>query len=220
MEEKRMLLQQEREMVVKYCKMLTAHKLTKGTGGNVSALNREKMLFAISPSGMDYFVMQPEDVVVLDLNGRVADGARTPSSEIEMHRLLYIGREDINAVVHAHSTFATTLSCLHWSLPATHYLIGFAGGDDVRCTSYAPFGSSELAQIARDGMKDHYAVLLGNHGLLAGGPNMQYAFNTAEEIEFVSELYWRAKNVGDPVILSANNMKTVLEKFKTYGQRD
>lgn len=214
-----MLLQRERELVVEHCRMLATHKLTKGTGGNISALDREKKLFAISPSGMDYFVMQPEDVVVLDLDGKTVDGARTPSSEMDMHRLLYVDREDINAVVHAHSTFATTLACLHWSLPALHYLIGYSGGDGVRCTSYAPFGSPELAEIARDGMKGRYAVLLGNHGLLAAGPNMQYAFNAAEEIEFVCELHWRAKSVGDPVILSEEDMNVVLEKFKTYGQR-
>lgn len=214
-----MLLQRERELVVEHCRMLATHKLTKGTGGNISALDREKKLFAISPSGMDYFVMQPEDVVVLDLDGKTVDGARTPSSEMDMHRLLYVDREDINAVVHAHSTFATTLACLHWSLPALHYLIGFAGGDGVRCTPYAPFGSPELAEIARDGMRGRYAVLLGNHGLLAAGPNMQYAFNAAEEIEFVCELHWRAKSVGDPVILSEEDMNVVLEKFKTYGQR-
>ena len=214
-----MLLQRERELVVEHCRMLATHKLTKGTGGNISALDREKGLFAISPSGMDYFVMQPEDVVVLDLEGKSVDGARTPSSEMDMHRLLYVDREDINAVVHAHSTYATTLACLHWSLPALHYLIGFAGGDGVRCTPYASFGSTELAEIARDGMKGRYAVLLGNHGLLAAGPNMQYAFNTAEEIEFVCELHWRAKSVGDPVILSEEDMNIALEKFKTYGQR-
>ena len=240
-----MLLRRERELVVEHCRMLATHKLTKGTGGNISALDREKRLFAISPSGMDYFAMQPEDVVVLDLDGKTVDGERRPSSEMDMHRLLYVDREDINAVVHAHSTYATTLACLHWSLPALHYLIGYAvsrgptntseaskescqslsahassaRGDGVRCTPYAPFGSTELAEIARDGMKGRYAVLLGNHGLLAAGPNMQYAFNAAEEIEFVCELYWRAKSVGDPVILSEEDMNVALEKFKTYGQQ-
>ena len=215
-----MLLPQEREHVVEYCRMLSTRGLTKGTGGNISAFNRESMLFAISPSGMDYFVMQPEDVVVLDLDGKIVDGVRKPSSETDMHRLLYIGREDINAVVHTHSTFATTLACLHWSLPALHYLIGFAKSDEVRCTPYAPFGSTELAEAARDGMEGRYAVLLGNHGLLAAGPNMRYAFNAAEEIEFVCELYWRAKCVGNPVILSKDDMNVALEKFATYGQRD
>jgi L-fuculose-phosphate aldolase len=214
-----MLLREERELVVEHCRMMSTRGLTRGTGGNISALNRERMLFAISPSGMDYFLMQAEDVVVLDLEGKITDGVRKPSSELDMHRLLYADREDINAVVHTHSTYATTLACLHWSLPAVHYLIGFSGGDEVRCTPYAPFGSSELARIARDAMKGRFAVLLGNHGLLAAGPDMRYAFNAAEETEFVCELYYRAKTVGDPVLLGPDDMKTVLGKFKTYGQR-
>ena len=214
-----MILREEREQVVEYCRMLTTHRLTKGTGGNISACNREKGLMAISPSGMDYFKTEPEDVVVLDLEGRVVEGRRVPSSETDMHRLLYIDRSDINAVVHAHSTYATTLACMRWNLPAVHYLVGFAG-HDVRCAPYATFGTPELARVAVEGMKGRFAVLLGNHGLLAAGPNMHYAFNVAEEIEFVCEIYWRSKAVGEPVLLDAGDMETVLEKFKTYGQRD
>ena len=214
-----MILREEREQVVEYCRMLTTHKLTKGTGGNISACNREKGLMAISPSGMDYFKTEPEDVVVLDLEGRVVEGRRIPSSEAEMHRLLYVDRSDVNAVVHTHSTYATTLACMRWNLPAVHYLVGFAG-HDVRCAPYATFGTPELARVAVEGMKGRFAVLLGNHGLLAAGPNMHYAFNVAEEIEFVCEIYWRSKAVGEPVLLDAGDMETVLEKFKTYGQRD
>lgn len=214
-----MILREEREQVVEYCRMLTTHRLTKGTGGNISACNRKKGLMAISPSGMDYFKTEPEDVVVLDLEGRVVEGRRVPSSETDMHRLLYIDRSDINAVVHAHSTYATTLACMRWNLPAVHYLVGFAG-HDVRCAPYATFGTPELARVAVEGMKGRFAVLLGNHGLLAAGPNMHYAFNVAEEIEFVCEIYWRSKAVGEPVLLDAGDMETVLEKFKTYGQRD
>ena len=214
-----MLLKRERELVVEYCRKLSEHRLTRGTGGNISALDRESGLFAISPSGMDYFEMNPEDVVVLNINGAKVEGDRKPSSETEMHRLLYERREDINAVVHTHSTFAATMACLGRDLPAVHYLIGYAGGDSVRCTPYAPFGSAELAEIARDGMEGRYAVLLGNHGLLAAGPDMRYAFDAAEEIEFVCELYWRAKCVGDPAILDGEQMREVMEKFRTYGQR-
>ena len=108
---------------------------------------------------------------------------------------------------------------LHEGLPPVHYLIGFAGCD-VRCTEYAPFGSPELARLAFEGMRDRYAVLLGNHGLLAAGPDVRYAFNAAEEIEFVCELYCRARSMGKPVLLSEADMEVVLEKFKSYGQRD
>lgn len=214
-----MLLQKERESVVDYCRKLATHRLTRGTGGNVSVCSRDQNLIAISPSGMDYFQTEPEDVVVLDLEGRLVEGKHIPSSETDMHRILYAERGDVGAVVHTHSTYATTLACLHESLPPVHYLIGFAGYD-VRCIEYAPFGSRELARLAFEGMKDRYAVLLGNHGLLAAGPDIRYAFNTAEEIEFVCELYCRARSIGKPVLLSKEDMEIVLEKFKTYGQRD
>ena len=214
-----MLLQTERESVVEYGRKLVTHHLTRGTGGNVSVCDREKKLMAISPSGMDYFQTEPEDVVVIDLEGQVVEGRRVPSSEADMHRVLYAGREDIGAVVHTHSAYATTLACLHERLPPVHYLIGYAGRD-VRCTEYAPFGSAELARLALEGMRDRYAVLLGNHGLLAAGHDICYAFNTAEEIEFVCELYCRARSMGKPVLLSGSDMAVVLKKFKSYGQRD
>lgn len=214
-----MLLEHERELVVEYCRKLSESGLTRGTGGNISVLDREAGLFAVSPSGMDYFKMQPEDIVVMDIDGNRVDGIRKPSSETEMHRLIYVDRQEINAVVHTHSTFAATLACLHQELPAVHYLIGYAGGSSVRCTPYVPFGTRELAEVARDGMRGRFAVILGNHGLLAAGPDIQYAFDAAEEIEFVCELYWRAKSIGDPAILSDDEMKVVAEKFRTYGQR-
>lgn len=212
-------MEHERELVVEYCRKLSESGLTRGTGGNISVLDREAGLFAVSPSGMDYFKMQPEDIVVMDIDGNRVDGIRKPSSETEMHRLIYVDRQEINAVVHTHSTFAATLACLHQELPAVHYLIGYAGGSSVRCTPYVPFGTRELAEVARDGMRGRFVVLLGNHGLLAAGPDIQYAFDAAEEIEFVCELYWRAKSIGDPAILSDDEMKVVAEKFRTYGQR-
>jgi L-fuculose-phosphate aldolase len=213
-----MLLQKERELVVGYCQKLITNGLTKGTGGNISIFNRDQQLMAISPTGMDYFKTLPEDVVVLDLEGKRVDGAREPSSEYDMHRILYQKRQDIAAVVHTHSKYVTVLACLHWGLEPVHYLIGFAG-KDVRCTAYKTFGTPELADVAFEGMKDRYAVLLGNHGLLAAGPDIVYAFNTAEEIEFCAEIYYKARVAGNPAILSESDMEVVMEKFKTYGQK-
>lgn len=195
------------------------NNLTTGTGGNISIYNREEGLMGISPSGIDYFNIYPEDVVVLDLEGNIVDGTRKPSSEYDMHRIFYKNREDINAVVHTHSIYSTTIACLHWDLPAVHYLIGFAG-KYVKCVDYETFGTRVLAEVAYEGMEDRYAVLLGNHGLLAIGNDIEYAFNTAEEIEFCSELYYRTKSIGKPVILSDSQMDIVLEKFKTYGQKN
>lgn len=209
---------EERELIVEYGKKLITSGLTKGTGGNISIFNRQKGLMAISPSGLDYFETTPEDVVVLNLEGEIVDGKRKASSELEMHSIFYRKREDINAIVHTHSPFATTIAALNWDLPAISYLVAYAG-PDVRCAKYATFGTPELANNAYDAMQDRRAVLLANHGLLAGAIDVANAFNIAEEIEFSAEIYYRAKGIGNPVILSAEEMRLMAEKFKNYGQR-
>ena len=213
-----MLLKAEREQIVEYGKKLITSGLTKGTGGNISIYNREHNLMAISPSGIDYFETKPEDIVVLNLEGEIVEGTRKPSSELGMHSIFYQRREDINAIVHTHSPFCTTISALNWDLPAASYLVAYAG-PNVRCAKYATFGTEELAENAFEAMKDRRAVLLANHGLLAGAHDLINAFNIAEEIEFSAEIYYRAKSIGEPVILPEQEMQLMLEKFKTYGQR-
>ncbi|MEW9668651.1 L-fuculose-phosphate aldolase [Ammoniphilus sp. 3BR4] len=212
-----MILKYERELIVEYGKKLIISGLTKGTGGNISVYNRQEKLMAISPSGLDYFHTQPEDVVVLNLAGEVADGQRKPSSELEMHSIFYKKRNDINAIVHTHSPFAATISALHWELPAASYLVAYAG-NNVRCSKYATFGTTELAEYAFEAMKDRFAVLLANHGLLAGSTDLLNAFHIAEEIEFSAEIYYRAKSIGEPVIIPEGEMKVLVEKFKSYGK--
>lgn len=213
-----MLLKGERELIVEYGKKLITSGLTKGTGGNISIYNRQQNLMAISPSGLDYFETEPGDIVVLNLKGEIVEGRRKPSSELEMHSIFYRKREDINAIVHTHSPFCTTIAALNWDLPAVSYLVAYAG-PDVRCAKYATFGTPELANNAFEAMKDRRAVLLANHGLLAGAKDIANAFNIAEEIEFSAEIYYRAKSIGDPVVLSAEEMKLMGEKFKSYGQK-
>ncbi len=213
-----MLIQKERELVVEFGKKLITCGLTKGTGGNISICNRAEGLMAISPSGLDYFETRPEDVAVVSVeDGSIADGKRKPSSELELHRIFYVNRTDIGAVVHTHSTFATTLATLGWGLPASNYLIALAG-PDIRCAPYASFGTMELAQNAFEYMKDRYCVLLSNHGLVAGAGDIANAFNTAFLMEECCETYYRAKALGEPQILSEAEMLRMMEKFKTYGQ--
>ena len=213
-----MLLQKEREDIVKYCRKLIQANLTKGTGGNISILNREQGLFAISASGIDYFEMEAEDVVVMDINGKVVDGSRKPSSEHELHRIFYTKRDDIDAVVHTHCIYCTVLATNREELPASNYMIALAG-KNVRCAEYASFGTIELANNAFEAMKDRKAVLLANHGLLAGSSDILNAFNIAEEIEFCAEVYVKARGIGKPVILDDKEMANMAEKFKTYGQK-
>lgn len=213
-----MLLENERKDVVRYCKKMIESGLTKGTGGNISIYNREKDLVAISPSGIEYNNMTPEDVVIVDLNGDTVDGKYKPSSELGMHLIFYNNRKDINALVHTHSVYAKTLSSLRIALPAVSYLIAYAG-HDVRCAEYASFGTNELANNAYKGMLDRNAVLLANHGMLAGSNDIKNAFNIAEEIEFCAEVYYRAKSIGTPVILDQEEMSLMIDKFKVYGNK-
>lgn len=212
-----MLMLEERKEIVEYGRKLVTSGLTKGTGGNLSIYNREKSMMAISPSGIDYFKIEPQDVVILDLKGNKLDGDKEPSSEYDMHRIFYENREDIDAIIHTHTMYATTIACLNWSLPPVHYMIALAG-IDVRCAKYATYGTKDLAENAFEAMKDRYAVLLANHGLLAGSKDLANAFNITEEVEYCAELYYRTKAIGEPVILSEEEMASMIEKFKTYGQ--
>lgn len=224
-----LLLYEERRAVAEYGRALVTHRLTRGTGGNISLLNQERGLFALSPSGMDYFKTEPEDIVVMDLEGQVVDGKRRPSSEADMHRLLYrergahLPQGDVLAVVHTHSPFATALACTAEALsgealPPVHYMAGLAG-PNLRCIPYAPFGTEKLALLACEGMRGRNAVLLGNHGLLAAGPDLERAFAIAEGIEFACEILCRAREMGTPSPLSREDMRTAMDRFKNYGQR-
>ena len=211
-----MLLQEQRELVVEYGRRLVRSGLTVGTFGNLSVCDREKNLVAISPSGMDYFATAPEDVVVVDLRGEVVEGARKPSSELDLHCLLYQSRPDVSAVVHTHSTYATVLACLRWPIEPIHYLVAYSGRD-VPCIPYYPFGSMELAEAARDAMgADHNACLLGNHGLLAAGGNLSFAFDVAEQTEFLAQVYYQTKLAGGAVQLTEAELEAVLGKFSHY----
>ncbi|HEM6582198.1 TPA: L-fuculose-phosphate aldolase [Streptococcus suis] len=211
-------MEKERKELIKYGKKLVTEGLTKGTGGNLSVFNREKGLMAITPSGIDFFEIKEEDIVIMDLQGQVVEGEKLPSSEWYMHLIQYQQMEDIDAVIHAHTTYGTVLAVLREPLPASHYMIAVAG-KDVRVAEYATYGTKELAENAAEAMKDRRAVFLANHGILAGAQDLLNAFNIIEEVEYCSKIYCVAKSMGEPVILPDEEMELMAEKFKTYGQR-
>lgn len=213
-----MMLLEERMKIVEYGKKMVTNGLTKGTGGNISIFNREQGLVAISPSGIDYFDTLPEDVVILSVDGEVVDGTRRPSSELDMHLIFYQRRQDLNALVHTHSPYAKTIAALGWEIPPISYLVAFAGLN-VRCAPYETFGTKELAESAFAGMADRRAVLLANHGMIAGAHNIETAFTVAEEIEFSAQIFYQAKAIGEPTLLSAEEMEKLAKKFESYGQR-
>ena len=207
-------MKQEREQIVRYCRLMQSRGLTRGTGGNISI--RSGICIAISPSGVEYETMTAEDVPVVDMKGNILYGTLAPSSELSMHIACYKRRRDISAIVHTHSTFATVLACMEMPLPPVHYLIGYAG-DSVPCIPYYPFGSQQLAEAAGENLTQN-ALLLGHHGLLAAGPNIERAFAAAEEVEFVAEIYWRTQAMGGARNLTSEQMADVRRRFADYGQ--
>ncbi len=188
--------------------------INRGKSGNVSA--RWKDGFLITPSGLPYEETRPADIVFVDRKGKPT-GKRPPSSEWRFHHDIYRIRKDAQAVVHAHSSFATTLACLGMDVPAFHYMIVVAGGNSIRCAPYATFGTQELSDHALKAMADRKACLLANHGMIATGESLKHALALAVEVEALCEQYWRALQIGKPAILSDAEMEGVLEKFKTYG---
>jgi L-fuculose-phosphate aldolase len=213
-----MMARSQKEQLVKFARKLITNRLTTGSGGNISIIDRKNDVMAITPSGMDYFEMTCEDIVLCDRRGHVIEGHCSPSSEMAFHQQLYDHRPDIGSVVHTHSVYATTLACLQREIPAVHYLVGFSG-HKVPLAPYATFGTPELARSITSTIGQHNAVLLAHHGLVAVGKDLPTAFTVAEEIEFVARVYYQALSVGNPEVLSAEQMEEVLIKFRTYGQR-
>lgn len=213
-----MILQTEREKVVKYLNLLIEKGLTKGTGGNISIYSEEKGLVAISPSSIPYDKLTPYDIMVVDLEGNVVDGNPDykPSSETEMHLSAYRERKDFKAFIHTHAMYCTTIACLRESLKAVDYMIAITGTNEVKCAEYAMYGTPELAKNATEAIKGAKACLLANHGVNVGAEDIENAFAITEYVEFCAELYVKAKAIGEPVILPKEEIDRHIEKFGSY----
>lgn len=205
-----------REEMIATARKMNASGLNQGTSGNLS--QRVEGGFLLTPTGMDYDTLEPEDLVLMRMDGS-HEGRRAPSSEWRFHRDVLARRPEVGAVLHAHAMFCTTLACLHRGIPSFHYMVAKAGGADIRCAPYATFGTEELSLHAVEALEGRKACLLANHGMLALGRGLADAFKLAVEVETLAAMYWRALQVGEPVLLDAAEMAKVLEKFKTYGQQ-
>ena len=213
-----MRLEKERKDIVAFARKLLTSGLTAGTGGNLSVINRKTKVIAITPSGVDYFEMNAEDVVLVGTEGGPVETSKyKPSSELLFHQALYRRREDIQAIVHTHSVYATTLATLGWEIPAFHYLVAYSG-KKVPLAAYATFGSERLARNVADAIGENNALLMGSHGVVTVGRTLAKAFEAAEIIEYVARVYYLAKNLGEPTILSDEEMDKVIEKFRDYGK--
>lgn len=202
--------------VILTCCALSQRGLTHGTSGNVS-VRRDAGTFFISPSGIPYERL--DDIPIMDFNGRWY-GQRRPSSEWRFHRDILRARPDIGAIVHTHSNAAVALACTGQGIPAFHYMVAVAGGPDIRCAPYATFGSQALSDHALEALEGRKACLLANHGVIATGSDLAGALRLAGEVENLAAQYGAALRVGTPALLEADEMRRVLELFKTYGRQD
>ena len=201
--------------VIATARAMRSSGLVVGTSGNVSARVGDAVL--ITPSGMDYDALTPDDLCALD-GGGAARGRRKPSSEAPMHLAIYAARREVEAIVHTHSTAATALACLGKGIPAFHYMVAAAGGADIRCAPYATFGSAALAAHALAALDGRRACLLANHGMIALGSTLAGALALAREVENLAEQYLRTLAVGQPNLLDDAEMARVIAKFASYGQ--
>jgi len=204
------------QQVIDTCLAMNSDGINQGSAGNVSV--RIEKGFLITPSGLAYDHLSPDDIVYVGIDG-VADGRLIPSSEWRMHRDIYSSRAEAGAVIHAHSTFATSLSCLRQDIPAFHYMVAVAGGVDIKCSDYALFGTQDLSDTMLIALEDRRACLLGTHGMICFHDNLEKALWLAIEVETLARQYWHTFQAGKPVILSDEQMAEVLEKFKTYGKQ-
>jgi len=204
------------QAVIDTCLAMNTHGINQGNAGNISQRFEEG--FLITPSGIAYERLQPVDIVYVDMDGSSRDSL-APSSEWRMHRDIYINHPDAGAVLHAHATFATALSCLRVDIPAFHYMVAVAGGSDIRCSDYALFGSQALSDTMLQAMLERRACLLGTHGMICYHDNLDKALWLGVEVETLAKQYWHARQAGEPVILSDAQMAEVLERFRSYGKQ-
>ena len=200
--------------VIKYAKKLNSKKLSALRSGNISV--RFKDGFLITPSGQKYSSLKKKNVVFVSLEGIFDKKIGTPSSELRFHQDIYLNKKEAKAIVHAHSICATAISTHGKSIPAFHYMVAMAGGNDIKCSKYAAYGTRELSKNILKVLKNRSACLIGNHGQIAFSKNLSKAFELAEEVENLSNQYITALKIGKPKILSSKEMHKVLSKAKNY----
>lgn len=209
-----------RDIITTANRMNTAG-INYGKSGNVSARTPEGSCgngFLVTPTGIEYDVTKPEQIVLMDWDGE-HQGSTLPSSEWRFHRDIYLARPDVGAVVHTHAIYATTLACQHRGIPPFHYMVAIAGGRDIRCAPYATFGTQALSEHAVAALEGRRACLLAHHGMIACGSDLKTALMVAIEVEVLAKMYWHALQLGELTHLSDAEMDVVIEKFKTYGQQ-
>ncbi|HEY0191843.1 MAG TPA: class II aldolase/adducin family protein [Kofleriaceae bacterium] len=205
-----------RDELIATARRMSELGLSPGMSGNVSVRAPDGLL--VTPSGMAYAELTANDAVALDASGAAHPGQRTPTSEWQLHREILAARPDVEAIVHTHSLFCTTVSTLRRPIPAVHYMVVLAGGDDIPCAEYATFGSAALARNVVAALGTGHACLLANHGMVALGSSLAQALRIAAEVENLAAQYWHAAQLGTPHILDHAQLDEVRARFQAYGQ--
>jgi L-fuculose-phosphate aldolase len=208
-----------REEMVEVSRRMSVSGLVVGTSGNVSARTPDSNVL-MTPSGLDYELMEPEDVVLVDLDGKVLEGSFEPSVETPMHTGIYRSRPETRGIVHTHARYSTTLACLNWEITPIHYMLAVLSDEGrVPIARYATYGTEELARNAARALGDsHRACLLRNHGTIAVGSSVSDAYSRTELLEEMAEVYYRARLAGEPALLTPEQLAEVSAKIHDYGQ--
>jgi len=210
---------EERAAIVGAAQEMERLGLNHGSAGNLSLRVGDAAL--VTPSGVPSRELSPEAIARMPLAGEgTFEGPLPPSSEWRFHLDIYRARPDVNAIVHMHSPYATTIATLRRDIPAVHYMIAAFGGPTVRCVDYAPYGTAELSQLVVAGLKDRDGVLLANHGAIVTGANMRRTMWRAVELEALAQVFYLGALAGEPVVLSDEEIMRTVERFKTYGTRE
>ena len=204
--------------IVIFAQKLNTTNLSPLRSGNISVRANNKGIegFYITPSGVKYETLKENDIVFVNKNGDYDEKKLKPSSEWRFHKDIYLKRPEANAIVHAHSPHATAVSAHNKDIPAFHYMIALAGGNNIKCAKYATFGSQELSDNILEALENRKGCLMSNHGQVTFGENLNSAFELAEELENICHQYINTIKLGEPKILSSNEMDIILEKIKNY----
>ncbi|MCK8784936.1 class II aldolase/adducin family protein [Roseomonas sp. NAR14] len=215
-----------REALVRAGRALDAAGFMPSKSGNLSCRLSSRLSsqlgngFLVTPAGLPYAAMGPDDIVATAADGTALPGQGRPSSEWQLHAAIYAARPEAGAIVHTHSPMATALSCARRPIPPFHYMIAMAGGPDIRCSAYATFGTAALAEAAVAALEGRRAALLANHGVVAIGATLVAAQALALEVENLARQYLALRAAGlEPVLLGAAEMAEVFAQFEDYGRR-
>lgn len=212
------LLETRKKIVAKGMEMLSSN-LTVGTWGNISCRIPGENYIAITPTGMRYDTLEPEDIVILDMNGKTVDGSRKPSIEVPLHLAIYNARKEVQAIVHTHSIYATAMAVARREIPGSvEDLVQIVGGN-VRVNEYALPGTEQLGINTVKAMEGRSAVLLANHGMLGAGRSLEEAFRVCQVVEKSAQVTIMAQFMGGVIELSQDDITGMRKAYlQGYGQ--